>query len=159
MLSKDDIPGKTRVSITLQGVNKPRMEGRRPESSRDGESNGSRICGSSNYEKAPWKVVGERAARTEKANTNCGSDGKRAGTMEWIRGVTLAGGSAASLPLAWRLPDVGHTLACSWPDAGVVLGRHWPVFGLMLARCRPDAILKQARDHAVEDRPYKTDKS
>ncbi|GFO16681.1 hypothetical protein PoB_004318600 [Plakobranchus ocellatus] len=29
-----------------QGVNKPRMEGRRPESSRDGESNGSRTCGS-----------------------------------------------------------------------------------------------------------------
>ncbi|GFN80502.1 hypothetical protein PoB_000700800 [Plakobranchus ocellatus] len=60
-----------------QGVNKPRMEGHRPENSRDGESNGIRICGSNlpprdlnpaaqvTSEKVPWNEVGHRAARTE----------------------------------------------------------------------------------------------
>ncbi|GFO45248.1 hypothetical protein PoB_007175300 [Plakobranchus ocellatus] len=68
-------------------------------------------------EKAPWKEVGQRAARTEKASTNLWirtlkyrnllhfvrtvteAEGKGADAMEWIRGATLAGGSAATLPV------------------------------------------------------------
>ncbi|GFO34624.1 hypothetical protein PoB_006112900 [Plakobranchus ocellatus] len=49
------------ASWSEQVVNKPRMEGRRPESCRDGESNGSRTCGSSNVK----KLRGRRSAREQ----------------------------------------------------------------------------------------------
>ncbi|GFO07815.1 hypothetical protein PoB_003432000 [Plakobranchus ocellatus] len=38
--------GRDQSFISKQGVNKPRVEGRRPRSSRDRESHGSRTCGS-----------------------------------------------------------------------------------------------------------------
>ncbi|GFO37925.1 hypothetical protein PoB_006443000 [Plakobranchus ocellatus] len=107
---------KTRVDVVLQGLNKPRVEGRRPRSNRGRESNGSRTCGS-NFSPRDMNP----AAKV---------------------GVPISRRSARGYGYAWTLDTLDYmriTIICS--EKGLVAHKQWPLKAKVSGSI-PDAQLR-----------------